>query len=59
MIPAEGTSAPSAPAGHLAERDIAGLLFTAEMYGVLHQGQSPRTALQRLMTRSLKAEAAP
>src|SRR5712692_7092476 len=34
MIPAEGTSAPPAPAGHLAERDIAGLLFTAEMYGV-------------------------
>jgi len=34
MIPAEGTSAPPAPAGHLGPRDVAGLLFTAEMYGV-------------------------
>src|SRR5712691_687998 len=34
MIPAEGTSAPPVPAGHLAARDIAGLLFTAEMYGI-------------------------
>jgi len=34
MIPAEGTSAPPAQAGHLAARDIAGLLFAAEMYGV-------------------------
>jgi hypothetical protein len=34
MIPADGTSAPPVPAGHLAARDIDGLLFTAEMYGV-------------------------
>lgn len=34
MIPAEGTSAPPAPNGRRAARDIAGLLFTAEMYGV-------------------------
>jgi hypothetical protein len=34
MIPAEGTSARPAPAGHLAARDIAGLLFIAEMYGI-------------------------
>jgi hypothetical protein len=34
MIPAEGTSAPPARAGHLAARDVAGLLFTAEMYGL-------------------------
>ena len=34
MIPAEGTSAPPVPAAGLAERDIAGLLFIAEMYGV-------------------------
>ncbi len=31
--------------------------ITAEMYRVLHEGESPRAALQRLMTRSLKAEA--
>jgi hypothetical protein len=34
MIPAEGTSSRPATAGHLAARDIGGLLFVAEMYGV-------------------------
>ncbi len=34
MIPAEGTSSLPARAGHLAARDIDGLLFVAEMYGV-------------------------
>ncbi len=34
MIPAEGTSSRPARAGHLAARDIDGLLFVAEMYGV-------------------------
>jgi hypothetical protein len=34
MIPAEGTSSLPARAGHLAARDIGGLLFVAEMYGV-------------------------
>jgi len=34
VIRAEGTAAPPAGGGNLAGRDIAGLLFTAEMYGV-------------------------
>jgi hypothetical protein len=34
VIPAEGTSAPRAANGHRAGRDIAGLLFAAEMYGL-------------------------
>jgi hypothetical protein len=34
MIPAEGTSARPAPARHLAARDVVGLLFIAEMYGI-------------------------
>jgi hypothetical protein len=34
MIPAEGTSARPAPVGHLTPRDVAGLLFIAEMYGI-------------------------
>jgi hypothetical protein len=34
MIPAEGTAAPLAQAGSLTARDIAGLLFAAEMYGI-------------------------
>jgi hypothetical protein len=34
VIPAEGTAAPAAPGGNLAGRDITGLLFAAEMYGV-------------------------
>ncbi len=34
MIPAEGASAPPAAGGNLAGRDVTGLLFAAEMYGV-------------------------
>jgi hypothetical protein len=34
MIPAEGASAPLAAGGNLAGRDVTGLLFAAEMYGV-------------------------
>jgi hypothetical protein len=34
VIRAEGTAAPPAAGGNLAGRDITGLLFTAEMYGV-------------------------
>lgn len=55
---AEGVRTSKA-AKELAERHGIEMPITAEMYGVLHQGESPRTALQRLMTRSLKAEAAP
>jgi glycerol-3-phosphate dehydrogenase len=32
--------------------------IASEMYRVLYEGESPRAALQRLMTRSLKAESA-
>ncbi|HXA18249.1 MAG TPA: NAD(P)H-dependent glycerol-3-phosphate dehydrogenase [Thermoanaerobaculia bacterium] len=55
---AEGVRTSKA-AKELADRHGIEMPITSEMYGVLHQGQSPRTALQRLMTRSLKAEAAP
>ena len=55
---AEGVRTSKA-AKELADQHGIEMPITAEMYGVLHQGQSPRTALQRLMTRSLKAEAAP
>ncbi len=34
MIPADGAPAPPAAAGNLAGRDVSGLLFAAEMYGV-------------------------
>lgn len=55
---AEGVRTSKA-AKELADRHGVEMPITTEMYGVLHQGESPRTALQRLMTRSLKAEAAP
>src|SRR5216684_2510608 len=55
---AEGVRTSKA-AKELADQHGIEMPITAEMYGVLHQGESPRTALQRLMTRSLKAEAAP
>ena len=42
----------------LAERHHIEMPITAEMYRVLYEGESARTALQRLMTRSLKAEVA-
>ncbi|HEX7678869.1 MAG TPA: NAD(P)H-dependent glycerol-3-phosphate dehydrogenase, partial [Thermoanaerobaculia bacterium] len=54
---AEGVRTSKA-AKELADRHGIEMPITAEMYGVLHQGESPRKALQRLMTRSLKAEAA-
>jgi glycerol-3-phosphate dehydrogenase (NAD(P)+) len=54
---AEGVRTSKA-AKELADRHGIEMPITAEMYGVLHQGQSPRAAVQRLMTRSLKAEAA-
>jgi len=53
---AEGVRTSKA-AKELAERHGIEMPITAEMYRVLHQGESPRGALQRLMTRSLKAEA--
>ena len=42
----------------MAERHAIDMPITAEMYRVLHEGESPRAALQRLMTRSLKSEVA-
>jgi len=53
---AEGVRTSKA-AKELAERHGIEMPITAEMYRVLHHGESPRGALQRLMTRSLKAEA--
>jgi glycerol-3-phosphate dehydrogenase (NAD(P)+) len=54
---AEGVKT-SKSAKELAERHQIEMPITAEMYRVLYDGESPRAALQRLMTRSLKAEAA-
>jgi glycerol-3-phosphate dehydrogenase (NAD(P)+) len=54
---AEGVRTSKA-AKELAERHCIDMPITAEMYRVLHEGESPRAALQRLMTRSLKPEAA-
>jgi glycerol-3-phosphate dehydrogenase (NAD(P)+) len=48
----------SKSAKELAERHSIDMPITTEMYRVLYEGESPRVALQRLMTRSLKAEAA-
>ena len=45
-------------AQQLAERHRIEMPITHEMYGVLYEGESPRGAIQRLMTRSLKAEVA-
>lgn len=54
---AEGVKT-SKSAKELAERHGIEMPITTEMYRVLYEGESPRDALQRLMTRSLKAEAA-
>jgi len=48
----------SKSAKELAERHSIDMPITTEMYRVLYEGESTRAALQRLMTRSLKAEAA-
>ena len=54
---AEGVRTSKA-ARELAERHHIDMPITAEMVRVLHENESPRVALQRLMTRSLKAESA-
>lgn len=54
---AEGVKTSKA-AKELADRHHIDMPITAEMYRVLHENESPRSALQRLMTRSLKSEAA-
>jgi glycerol-3-phosphate dehydrogenase (NAD(P)+) len=48
----------SKSAKELAERHAIDMPITSEMYRVLYEEESPRAALQRLMSRSLKAEAA-
>lgn len=42
----------------LADRQRIEMPITAEMYRVLYENESPRNAIHRLMTRSLKSEAA-
>jgi glycerol-3-phosphate dehydrogenase (NAD(P)+) len=54
---AEGVKTARA-ARDLAERHQIEMPITTEMYRVLYEGESPRSAIQRLMTRSLKAETA-
>lgn len=48
----------SKSAKQLAERHQIEMPITTEMYRVLYEDEEPRGAIQRLMTRSLKAEAA-
>jgi len=45
-------------AKQLAEKHQIEMPITTEMYRVLYENESPRNAIQRLMTRTLKAEAA-
>lgn len=52
---AEGVKT-SKSAKELAERHEIDMPITTEMYRVLYEGHEPRAAIQRLMTRSLKAE---
>lgn len=52
---AEGVKT-SKSAKELAERHRIEMPITTEMYRVLYEGESPRGAIQRLMSRSLKAE---
>ena len=54
---AEGVKT-SKSAKELAERHQIEMPITGEMYRVLYERESPRDAIQRLMLRSLKAEAA-
>lgn len=54
---AEGVKT-SKSARQLAERHLIEMPITSEMYRVLYENEEPRSAIQRLMTRSLKAEAA-
>jgi glycerol-3-phosphate dehydrogenase (NAD(P)+) len=54
---AEGVKT-SKSATRLADKHQIEMPITSEMYRVLYENESPRLALQRLMTRSLKAEAA-
>jgi glycerol-3-phosphate dehydrogenase (NAD(P)+) len=53
---AEGVKT-SRSATELAQRHRVDMPITAEVYQVIHEDESPRTAIQRLMTRSLKPEA--
>ncbi|HEX8153961.1 MAG TPA: glycerol-3-phosphate dehydrogenase, partial [Thermoanaerobaculia bacterium] len=48
----------SKSAKELAERHSIDMPITTEMFRVLYENESPRNAIQRLMTRSLKSEAA-
>lgn len=52
---AEGVKT-SKSAAELAQRHAVEMPITHEMYRVLYEGEPPRAAIQRLMTRSLKAE---
>jgi glycerol-3-phosphate dehydrogenase (NAD(P)+) len=54
---AEGVKT-SKSAKELAERQGIEMPITKEMYRVLYEQESPRQAIQRLMTRALKAESA-
>jgi glycerol-3-phosphate dehydrogenase (NAD(P)+) len=54
---AEGVKT-SKSARQLAERHHIEMPITSEMYRVLYENEEPRSAIQRLMTRALKAEAA-
>jgi glycerol-3-phosphate dehydrogenase (NAD(P)+) len=54
---AEGVKT-SKSAKELAEKHSIEMPITTEMYRVLYEKESPRAAIQRLMSRSLKAEAA-
>jgi glycerol-3-phosphate dehydrogenase (NAD(P)+) len=54
---AEGVKTSKA-ARELAERHKIEMPITTEVYSVLYEKQSPKVAIQRLMSRSLKAEAA-
>ena len=56
---AAGPSAPSAhPRLRPIQRHQIEMPITTEMYRVLYENEAPRDAIQRLMSRSLKAEAA-